>query len=124
MRERSLAESRRSREQHVVENFRTSPRRGNRHPENLLGPFVPDDLGERTRPQRKVELPILLDADARRHPPFDFGGTFHRTQRGVEIEILMWLTFRQAAPPMICESSVPNYLRPRRLPRSHCQPRA
>jgi hypothetical protein len=94
----------------MIEHFRTSTRRRNRHPENLLGPLLPNEFRKRARPERKVELAIFFDADSRRHPSLDLGGTFRGivggTQRGVEI--LMWLTFRQAAPPMIYESSVLN----------------
>src|SRR5882672_4692365 len=81
MRKRGLAESGRSREQHVVEHFRTSARRGYRHPENFLGPFLPNEFRERARPQREVELAILLDADPRCHPSLELGRIFRRIFR-------------------------------------------
>src|SRR5260370_8861002 len=104
MRERGLAESGRSREQHMVEHFGATARSFYRHPENLLGALLAYELGERTRTQREIELAIFFDADPRRHASFEFG----RTQRRVEIFVA--LTFRQAAPPMICELSVPDCL--------------
>ena len=95
VRERGLAEARRSREQHVIEHFGASARGLDRHAEDFLGALLADELGERARPQREVDAAVVLVADARSESSFRDG----RRRTG----IFDGLTFRQAAPPTTCE---------------------
>src|SRR5271169_1514567 len=97
MRERSLAEAGRPREQHVIEHFAASTRGGDRHAENFLVALLADEFVERARRQR-----------------------FLSGWRGA-VDVRLRLTFRQAAPPVIYELWLPDFPPRRRPPRSPCQ---
>src|SRR5215470_2445939 len=66
VRERGLAESRRSREQNVIEYITALARGGDRHAEHALGARLSNKLVERLRAQRLIEAPIFLDLGRRR----------------------------------------------------------
>jgi hypothetical protein len=88
VRERGLAESRRSREQNVIEYLAALARRLDRHAEHALGTRLPNKFVERLRAQRLIEAPIFFDLGRRR----EFGGTLRAGPRV--------FTFHQTAPPM------------------------
>ena len=79
MGERGLAQPRRPREEHVVEDLAALARRFDRHAEDFSRALLPDELAEHTRAQRKIERAVLL-ALARRRQPRRLGagrGLFH-----------------------------------------------
>ena len=57
--ERGLAQARRTAEQQVVDGLAAAPRAVDQQRQLLLHPLLPDELVERRRPQRDVELAIL-----------------------------------------------------------------
>ena len=87
VRERGLAESRRSREQNVIEYLAALARRGDRHAEHALGTRLSNKFVERLRAQRLIEAPIFFNLGRRS----EFGGT---------LRACLWVfTFHQTAPP-------------------------
>ena len=60
VREARLAEPRRADEQHVVERLAPRDRRGEHDLELLLEPLLADELGQVARPQRAVELVLVV----------------------------------------------------------------
>src|SRR5207253_2648586 len=65
LRERGLPEPRRAGEQHMVERLAAPLRRVERDRELLLDALLPDEVGERRRAQRALEL-LLADVERRR----------------------------------------------------------
>src|SRR5277367_4472685 len=45
----------------MVEHFTALVRSRDRHPKDLLEPILPDEIAERSRPQREVEDRLLFD---------------------------------------------------------------
>ena len=95
VRERSLAEPGRSREQDVVEHFGASAGGVDRHAENLLVAGLADEFVEFARSQREIDSAFVFMADARGDP------AIRRRRRHPGIRVA--LTFQPAAPPTICE---------------------
>ena len=79
MGERGFAEARRPREENVVEDLAAHARRLDRHAENFFEALLADELRNRARAQRKVELAFLLAG--RGSGKFDAGGFARRTAR-------------------------------------------
>ena len=95
VRERSLAEPGRSREQDVVEHFGASASGVDRHAENFLVAGLADEFVEFARAQREIDSAFVLMADARGD------SSIGRRRRHPGIRVA--LTFQPAAPPTTCE---------------------
>ena len=115
VRQRGLAESRRSREQHVIEDFAAFSCCLDRHPEDLFEAFLANEFRKAMGAQRQVER-HLLEADLRRGQPL-------RRRLGRDyLAVARCLTFRQAAPPKTFELWFPNP--PTHFPSSPNRPHA
>ncbi len=79
MGERGFAEARRPREENVVEDLAAHARRLDRHAEDFFEALLADELGNRARAQRKVELALFFTG--RGSGKFDAGGFARRTPR-------------------------------------------
>ena len=95
MGERGLAQSRRPREQHVVEDLAALARRLDRHAEDFLSALLADELAERARAQREIEAdpPRLWPAAAS-------AASASATASPLLVEVL-FLSFHRATPRAI-----------------------